>query len=642
LSLNRDANQILGLDGARALSVAAVLLYHAGFGWMGGGFLGVELFFVISGYLITHLLLREERIELGRFWIRRLRRLLPALLVVILAVEALGVFWMGGAASQFRGDLLASLFYLENWYQIRSGSSYFADAGHPLLRHLWSLSVEAQFYLVWPFLVLAGRRVLKRRWMMVSGLALMALGSALLMALRVDPANPSSVKALESLNRVYLGTDTRASGLLVGALLAVLPRPDESLRRAWVLDVAALGALVGLGAFCCLAETDGIFLYRGGFLCVDLLMALVIAALIVPGTRVLRALLGWAPLEALGRRSYGIYLWHWPIFRVVAPGLQGGQGFALRVGLTLLLSEISYRWVETPIRQGVLGRWWSSHPGIGPWRRRLVLASGMGLLTASLAGAAVLIRRPAYIDEVQASLKASAAALDGGTPVSTPALPPPGSVATVPVRLPLPPPDPVLEAVPLEGLSVTAIGDSVMKGAALSLKAAGEARLGEGQLTINAEECRSFARALGVVQTYRQQERLGEVVVIHLGANNSNLDSRNFAHLMEALSDRRSVWFLTAKSDKAEAVEAVNRSLQAMVARYPNAHLYDWRSASEAHPELFYSDQTHLRPEGSRFYAREIFARIASDVLRSQPPKQARQATPERPADAKAAPAEAN
>lgn len=642
MSLSRDVSQIQGLDGARALSVAAVILYHAGFGWIRGGFLGVELFFVISGYLITHLLLREDHIELGRFWMRRMRRLLPALLVVILAVEALGVFWMGSAASQFRGDLLASLFYLENWYQIRSGSSYFADAGHPLLRHLWSLSVEAQFYLVWPFLVIAGRRLLKRRWMLVAGLALLALGSALLMALRVDPGNPSSVKALESFNRVYLGTDTRASGLLVGALLAVLPRPVERIRGAWVLDLAAFGALLGLVAFCCLADIEGLFLYRGGFLCVDLLMALVIAALVMPGTRILRFLLGWAPLEALGRRSYGFYLWHWPIFRVVAPDLQGLQGFALRMGLTLVLSEISYRWVETPIRQGALRRWLASHPGIGSWRRRLVLASGMGLLTASLAGAAVLIRRPAYVDEVQASLQASAPALDTGVLVPAPVVPPQNPMPAVQPRLPLPPPDPALEAVSLEGMRVTAIGDSVMKGAALSLKAMGEARLGEGQLTINAEECRSFARALGVVQAYRRQERLGEVVVIHLGANNSNLDSRNFSHLMEALSDRKSVWFLTAKSDKTEAVEAVNRSLQVLAARYPNAHLFDWRGASEAHPELFYSDRTHLRPEGARFYAREIFARIASEVLRAQPPKQAHQATPERPNDTQAPSAEAN
>jgi len=164
-----------------------------------------------------------------------------------------------------------------------------------------------------------------------------------------------------------------------------------------------------------------------------------------------------------------------------------------------------------------------------------------------------------------------------------------------------------------------------MKGAALALKARGEARLGEGELTINAEECRSFARALGVVQAYQRQERLGEVVIIHLGTNNSSLDERSFAHLMEALKDRKSVWFLTAKSDKLEAVEAVNRSLRTLVARYPNAHLYDWHGVSLEHPELFYSDRTHLRPEGARFYAREIFARIAAEVRQTQRLDQSRQ-----------------
>ena len=617
MPVNQDSNQILGLDGARSLAVGVVVLFHAGFSWMRGGFLGVELFFVISGFLITLLLLKSDGIDLGRFWVRRLRRLLPALLTVILAVEILAVCWMGPSSSQFRGDLLASVCYLENWYQIRSGSSYFADAGHPLLRHLWSLSVEAQFYLIWPFVMLCARRLKPRRWTLVMGLGLLALGSALLMAFRVDPGNPSSVKALESLNRAYLGTDTRASGLLIGSLLAVMIRPGESRGTAWGwgVDLAALASLVGLGAFCCLTDATGIFLYRGGFLCVDLLMAVVILALVWPGARLTRALLGWAPLEALGRRSYGIYLWHWPVFRLLAPGLGGIEDFALRLAVTLLLSEGSYRWVETPFRQGALKRWWSRPPGISPWRRRLVLASAMGLLTASLAGAAVLIRRPAYIDEVQASLQASASALDAAPLTSAP----PPILAPTPelplAAIPLPPPDPVLAAVPLTGLSVTAIGDSVMKGAALSLKAMGEDRLGEGELIINAEECRSFARALGVVQAYRKEDRLGEVVVIHLGTNNSSLDERNFDRLMEALADRKSVWFLTAKSDKTEAVESVNRSLQALVARYPKAHLYDWRGASELHPEIFYSDRTHLRPEGARFYAREIFARIASSAL---------------------------
>nr|WP_320133430.1 acyltransferase family protein [uncultured Holophaga sp.] len=615
--LSRDPQQVLGLDGARALSVAAVVLYHAGYGWMGGGFLGVELFFVISGFLITGLLLKSETLTFGDFWVRRLRRLLPALLALVLVVEALGVFWLGGASSQFRGDLLASLCYVENWYQIGTGSSYFADAGHPLLRHLWSLSVEAQFYLVWPLVIFLGRRLPGRRWTLVAVLGVLALGSAGLMAFRVDPDNASSVASLESFNRAYLGTDTRASGLLVGAILALLPRPGGARRAGWGWDLAGLGALAGLAAFCCLANPTGATLYRGGFLAVDLLMALVIAALLAPGSRLIRTLLGWGPLEAIGRRSYGIYLWHWPVFRLLAPDLSGWQGLALRLVATLAISELSYRWIETPFRRGGF-RGLTSR--MGAWGRRAIMACSVGLVSASLAGAAVLIRRPAYVDEIQASIQAGGTAL--GTGIETTTAPPLLRAPATPESSepgqgkpqPLPPADPVLEAVPMEGLKVTAIGDSVMKGAALALRTKGDARLGKGGLNIDAEECRSFTRALGVVQACRRTGTLGEVVVIHLGANNSSLEPRQFGRLMDELADRKGVWFVTAKSNKIDAVETVNRELKTLVARYPKAHLYDWCAASEEHPELFYSDRTHLRIEGARFYAREIFSRLASEV----------------------------
>jgi peptidoglycan/LPS O-acetylase OafA/YrhL len=620
-------------------------MYHAHCQWLRGGYLGVEIFFVISGFLITGLLLKEYartgRIDLAGFWARRSRRLVPALLLFIFCLGTFGVAFLGLQAAQIRGDLLPSLLYGENWYQIGSGSSYFADRGLPLLRHLWSLSVEGQFYLVWPFLVVAFLGFFKGGLRPLAALtALLAAGSVAMMIHIADPWNVSSVAAAASLNRAYLGTDTRAFGLLGGALLAMLTlRPGRGGR--WVdraLNLGSLAALAGLGALLARTELQTAFLFHGGFLLVDACTILVLAALIRPTPSWLGRALGWGPLEWLGQRSYGLYLWHWPVFLLLAAGRDGWAWWLLRLALALALTELSYRWVEVPARsQGAVKALFTRPFQAAcpqPWGA-FALAGLATVAGIAAWGAVRLNRLPLFVDPVEASIQAGAAALDNRSaeaehapsPVQATARGAEGSrqagsapgaegASSGAVLPPMPLPE------GLEGLRVTAIGDSVMKGAAPNLKKAGETCLGAGRIVINAEESRSFFPALQIIRTYKLEDRLGEVVVIHLGTNNSSIPTSQLWKLMELLADRRLVLFLTVKSDKAEACATVNKELASRLAGYPNARIFDWRTAADPHPEFFYTDQTHLRPLGAQYYSAMILAQIAryARVVASPPP----------------------
>ncbi|MFQ5473954.1 MAG: acyltransferase family protein, partial [Dehalococcoidia bacterium] len=340
-----------GVDGLRALAVIAVVLYHTGLGWMPGGFLGVEVFFVISGYLITSILLRERersgKMDLRRFWMRRARRLLPAVFVLILSVLVYAVVFLPEEVAKLRSESLAAIGYVSNWYQIFRDQSYFESLGRPsLFLHLWSLAVEEQFYLLWPALFALVFAKIRARHAVVALVAI-AAASTVLMAIQYQPGVDSS--------RIYYGTDTRAAGLLIGAALALVWAPGRlpasvisaSHRTADTYGLLALGGLIAFSAL--ITESDRL-LYQGGFAIVALLTALVIAAAVHPGARTLQSILGWRPLVWIGLRSYSIYLWHWPVFMVTRPhedvALDGVLLLALRLALTLTLAELSYRLVE--------------------------------------------------------------------------------------------------------------------------------------------------------------------------------------------------------------------------------------------------------------------------------------------------------
>ncbi len=381
------------LDGLRALAVAAVLAYHSGLA-LYGGFLGVETFFALSGFLITALLLaewrRDQRIDLLAFWRRRTLRLLPAL-VLLLAATTVGTALVAPERlAQLAGDSAASLAYVMNWHLVWSERSYFdASLRPPLLQHLWSLAVEEQFYLLWPLLVAGGLRALRRGGLLAATLVVAAASSALMSASYDPGADPS---------RVYYGTDTRASGLLLGAALAMVWLPgrlpwEANSRAGIALDLVGAAGLAGLLlAYTRLFESHPL-LYRGGFQLVALSTAAVILAATHPRARLLPTMLGWAPLRWLGVRSYGIYLWHWPVFAITRPGLDlpltGAPAVLLQMGLSVALAALSYRFVEAPLRGGLR----FDAASIATWRRRLGVGprsgpwpgvQGMGLMLSGV------------------------------------------------------------------------------------------------------------------------------------------------------------------------------------------------------------------------------------------------------------------
>lgn len=344
-----------GLDGLRAVAVAAVVVYHVHGSWLPGGFLGVDVFFVLSGFLITSLLLAEwcadGRIDLRRFYLRRARRLLPALFAMIAAVALATAVAAPSELARLRGDVGAAMTYSTNWTQIAWDRSYFAQLGRPsLLQHLWSLAVEEQFYVLWPLILLACLTSRRRSAVLLVPIGGICL-STLLMAVLFHPGQDPS--------RVYYGSDTHAASMLVGAVLGVIVlrrrtagRPNRTSGR-WVADAFALTGIVVLGSFVVRADYYTDALYRGGYLVVALAAATLVYAVARRDTMTAR-ILGAAAARWIGQRSYAIYLWHWPILMLTRPGLDVPDfGWTLdvpRVAAIVIVAHFSYRFIERPIR----------------------------------------------------------------------------------------------------------------------------------------------------------------------------------------------------------------------------------------------------------------------------------------------------
>ncbi len=347
-----------GLDGLRAVAVLAVLGYHGGVAWLRGGYLGVDVFFVLSGYLITTLLLvefgRTGRIALAAFWVRRARRLLPALALVFVGIAFYAA--LVAAPEQLRairGDAFASVGYVANWRFVLSDQGYFDQFGDPSpFRHLWSLAIEEQFYLVWPFLVALVLRWRPRLGTLQRGFAVAAVASALLMAVMFRSGSDPS--------RIYYGTDTRAQALLVGAALAawmLRARTNRTELRPVVWVRAGLVGLVVVVVMVVTVRDSATWMYRGGYLLVAVGTAAVIGAAVQTRRNVVRAILSPRVLRGVGKISYGLYLWHWPIYLTLTPdrtGIEGTPLLVVRLALTLLISLVSYRFVELPIRRGTM------------------------------------------------------------------------------------------------------------------------------------------------------------------------------------------------------------------------------------------------------------------------------------------------
>ncbi|GEL99962.1 acyltransferase family protein [Cellulomonas terrae] len=596
-----------GLDGIRAIAVAGVVVYHLGAPWMRGGFLGVDVFFVLSGYLITTLVLDEvERtgtFAFRRFYARRARRLLPALGLLLVAMAGVAVA-MPSEAAELRGDIAAAVAYASNWWQVFADRSYFEMVSRPpLLQHLWSLAIEEQFYLVFPLVVVLALRAGRARVGQVAGiLALLSTVAMAVLAVRSSSPVPNDP------SRVYFGTDTHSMGLLVGAAMAAAWTPWRTWDRAgsWVrergravrrfeagvTDVLGVLALLGVVAAFVWVDEFSDALYRGGFLAFSLLAAVLVGSVADPAGLLGRAL-GRQPWRWLGTRSYGIYLWHWPVFMLSRPGvdldLSPWLATILRLAAVLGLAELSYRFVELPVRRGAVGRAVARVRRPHEDRARTLLrvvAAAIGLAVVGGVATAALAQVPRVGSEATSwqpepvPAVTSQRATTPPTPTAT-RTPTPTPTPT-PVETPPPPP-------PEEVGAISSIGDSVMLGAAADLAARG--------VVVDAVESRQFGAMLEIVRGGVAAGTLGHTVIVH-GGTNGPIDEASLRELLELTRDRR-VYLVNVHVPRTWA--AYNNELLARVTpEYPHAHLLDWSTLGSANRPWFYADDIHLKAGGGR------------------------------------------
>lgn len=604
-----------GLDGLRAIAVAAVMLFHADFQWARGGYLGVDLFFVISGFLITGLLAREidanGRLALGHFYWRRAKRLLPASWLMMAAVVIVAARIATDALPHLRGDAVASLLYVTNWELLRSNTSYFEAMGRPpLLQHLWSLAIEEQFYLLWAPLVLLCLPRFGRRGL--AGLALaLGLASATWMFVLArklgypDQGDPS---------RLYFGTDTHAFALLLGAALGLLWRPAQrypGIARSGfglLLGLLALSGMVAL--FATLGENTRL-LYPWGFLAAAIVSLILVATAVHPGLALGRWL-DAQPLRWLGERSYGIYLWHWPIFMLTRPGidlhgLSAGKAFLLRSLATLVIAALSYRYLEMPIRLGAIER--------SPRASRRGWLMAVSAVLAFAATGAILWQAPVHARpalDVRAALTVDGPApIDAGgqklslTPSLTPmdklVVAPAASIEEpiLPVATPVPntqPGEPAVET--FSGGDITAIGDSVLLGSSRLLKATLPG------VDVHATMGWQAANMLQQLKALKSAGALRPVALLHLGTN-GYVTEEQLRQMLALLAGCKRVVLVNTHVPR-RWMEPNNALIDRVAADFPNVVVARWNDISEDQPDYFVSDGVHLTTIGQRVFIANI------------------------------------
>ncbi|MFM8234803.1 MAG: acyltransferase family protein [Actinomycetota bacterium] len=573
---------IHSVDGLRAVAVIAVLLYHLGIDWIPGGFLGVDLFFVISGYVITGLILdsieNSGGLDLRAFYLSRIRRLVPALIaMVVLTTLYIGVY-APETVRRFLNDLPYVFTGTMNWALVNREQDYFEVIGRPpLLQHTWSLAVEAQFYLAWPLVLLFVLRYFGKKNISFLALAIaLASGIALfLYSVQID------IKE-SAVSHVYFGTDTHSIGLFLGAALAVSWKPQnltkEITKRAqdFVDLIGVFGFLGLLSAFLFINESDPT-LYRIAFPLTALFGCATLISVIHPASR-FAPILSTRPALWIGERSYGIYLWHWIVFQLTRPSIDlVGDDWALyslRVLIVFALADISYRYVETPVRRGYFELWFRGMKYRTPSVRiREKLSALLAVVVTLFATTLVSINAIERADEIAAQglLEQELAANSANTE------------------------DDVITDATTPGLWVT--GDSVILGIRNVLASYERIEL------INARVGRQIGELIEVART-DQKFVADSPVVLNLGNNNRLVES-DVTALFEIVKDQPRVIVVNTAVPRSWRDEN-NEIISRVSSRYPNTTLIDWQKLSEGHPEYFASDGVHLNPPGVNAYVSAI------------------------------------
>lgn len=598
----RERNHLL--DALRGIAVSGVVGYHIWPGLLPGGFLGVDVFFVLSGYLITVGLsadLGASRARtFQRFWIRRARRILPALVVMVTVSCAVAGVLGGPSAVRLREQVVSGLTFTTNWHQIGTGESYFASLNPPIFQHLWSLAIEEQFYLLWPLLLLLLVRLVRRdryRWMVVASLA---VASIVAMAVGYSGvADPS---------RLYFGTDTHGFSLMLGALVALVRAPVVRFasgrwgqRRAVVATWSVrLGLAVLLIAFLLMSDT-GAFAYRGGIAGIAAVTGLLVIVLETVDHRRVREALPLAPLVWLGERSYGLYLWHWPVVVFASERwmTSSGPGVAMRglmiVATSLLLASLSWKYVEKPVLRGFRMAW-PERPD------RWLVPVAMVTVVVSIGLHAVVDSPTKTVAEGSIAAGEDAILRSQQTEVAdiAPGVAEPGnSQPTGPVPAPV-------KDVPL-GQQITLFGDSVAVASAPAL-----IKDLKG-IAIRAKVGAQVWDVVDQVKRLREAGRLRKYVVIALGANGA-APRGTFPDIVNAAGPGHRFVFVTAHAPR-PWVRPYNQRVRAFVAAHPGCALADWRSASRRVSD--FADGIHPGPRGGGIYAGVI--RQAVRNLAAQP-----------------------
>ena len=564
---------IASIDGLRAIAVTAVVLYHLGISWIPGGFLGVDLFFVISGYVITRLILdsinQSSALDLREFYAARLRRIYPAFIfMVVCTIIFIGV-WAPEAIKRFLSDLPYALTGSNNWLLVARHQDYFEAIGRPpLLQHTWSLAVELQFYLIWPMILLTvlkyfGKKNIARIALLI---AITSGVTLFLVSLQLDQSNAQQV------SHIYFGTDTHSLGLFLGSALAVAWIPqnlsaDIEKRAQDVVDAIGVVGLLGLIAAFLFIDESNASLYRIAFPLAGIFGCLVIISLVHPASR-FAPLISSAPFKWVGQRSYGIYIWHWVIFQVTRPSVDlTGQSWALylaRVLLVLALADISLRWVEIPFRQGMVQNWFRGmkyRSAKVKLRQQLsIVFSVITVLAVTSSISVQAINKADQIAQNQVTQQEDETAIQDDLGSTT-------------------------------GLWVT--GDSVILGIRSKLESKEHISL------INARVGRQAPELLAVMRV-DQSSVPSSPIVFNLGNNNA-LNEQTVIDIFEVVKNQPQVIVVNTSVPRAWK-DANNAIISKVASGYPNVRLVDWDRVSKDRPELFAPDGVHLSPTGSDVY----------------------------------------